>query len=392
MSDQSSYTSTQSEMSSIDDCSTISSDILMVEKDTQTGKPPFHYIGVQITPLSKHSVEIQTDKTEITRSSYTQHSYHDYLSSKQVKSEQVYQSLLAKLNENDCLKKLSNLLVQHDQTEKFIKLIQALGLSKLKLSNMSWKAALDMGYLSMCTSTTNMAYDKEWLEFCQVLYHMFGGGVMNTLRGRAHFSHVTSEKCIKRIFKPYEGEFNFPVSSVPTLKKIDIGYSLDIPVGIIQQSLDLAEERAREGDKFILSFDGKLISPGCKDKQTGDCDMWGREGPPNIRNPLKILQNTLNIAQKIDSNMRDRSIENHCSFLENLLYTCTRRLKRLHERITRIFYLRKKLISNVGDNEELQYKYRRRMSTLNHNTAECESVVCRLFEINIQITKLLAHI
>ena len=244
----------------------------------------------------------------------------------------------------------------------------------------------------MCTSTTNMAYDKEWLEFCQVLHNMFGGGVMNTLRGRAHFSHVTSEKCVTRIFKPYEGKFNFPVPSVPTLKKIDIGYSLDIPVGIIQQSLDLAEERAREGDEFILSFDGKLISSGCKDKQTGDCDMWGREGPPNIRNALKILQNTLNIAQKIDSDMRDHSIENHCSFLEHLLYTCTRRLKRLHEWITGIFYLRKKLISNVGDNEELQYKSRWRMSTLNHNTAECESVVRRLLEINIQITKLLAHI
>ena len=32
------------------------------------------------------------------------------------------------------------------------------------------------------------------------------------------------------------------------------------------------------------------------------------------------------------------------------------------------------------------------MSTLNHNTAECESVSHRLLEINIQITKLLAHI
>ena len=119
---------------------------------------------------------------------------------------------------------------------------------------MSWKASLDMGYLSMCTSTTNMAYDKEWLEFCQALYQMFGGGVMNTLQGRAHFSHVTSEKCVTRIFKPYEGEFNFPVPSVPTLKKINIGYSLDMPIGIIQQSLDLAEECAKERDEFSFEF------------------------------------------------------------------------------------------------------------------------------------------
>ena len=39
---------------------------------------------------------------------------------------------------------------------------------------MSWNSALDMGHLFLCDSTTQMEYDKEWLEFCQVLYHMFG--------------------------------------------------------------------------------------------------------------------------------------------------------------------------------------------------------------------------
>ena len=225
--------------------------------------------------------------------------------------------LLQQLNTNDALSKLSCLLEQHDQTEKFVKLIHALASNKLKMSNISWKAALDMGFLSMCTSTTTMIYDREWLEFCQVMYHMFGGGVMNTLRGRAHFSHVTSEKCVKRVFKPYEGEFNFPVPSVPTLKKLDIGYSTDIPVGIIQQSLDLAAERAELGDEFVLSFDGKLISPGCKDKETGDCNMWGREGPPNIQKAVKILEYTLKCANKIDSDMQERSLSMQCEFMEH---------------------------------------------------------------------------
>ena len=54
--------------------------------------------------------------------------------------------------------------------------------------------------------------------------------------------------------------------------------------------------------------------------------------------------------------------------------------------------MRKKLIANVGDNVELQNKYKHRMSTLNHNTAECESVVQHLLEINIQITQILSKI
>ena len=71
---------------------------------------------------------------------------------------------------------------------------------------------------------------------------MFGGGVMNTLRGRAHFSHVTSSKSRKGYYKPVEGEFNFPIPSLPMLKNLDIGYLTDVPVGIIQHSLDLAAE------------------------------------------------------------------------------------------------------------------------------------------------------
>ena len=131
----------------------------------------------------------------------------------------------------------------------------------MPVTNMSWKAALDMGALFMCSTTSKMIYDKEWLEFCQVIYHIFGGGIMNTLRGRAHFSHVTSSRSRKGFFKPVEGEFNFPIPSLPMLKKLDIGYPMQIDVGIIQHSIDVTEEQAKEGEEFILSFDGKLISP-----------------------------------------------------------------------------------------------------------------------------------
>ena len=248
-----------------------------------------------------------------------------------------------------------------------------------------------MGSLYMCTTTSKMTYDKEWLEFCQVMYHMFGGGVMNTLRGRAHFSHVTSSKSRKGYYKPVEGEFNFPIPSLPMLKNLDIGYPTDVPVEIIQHSLDLAAERAKQGDEFILSFDGKLISPGCKGEDIGDCNMWGREGPPTLAKALIILQRTLKCAENIDVDMKNRPLTVHKEFIKNLLVTSTRRIKRLHQRISGTFYLRKKLIANVGDNQELQYKYRRRMSTLNHNTAECESVVRRLLEINLTLTELLAH-
>ena len=54
--------------------------------------------------------------------------------------------------------------------------------------------------------------------------------------------------------------------------------------------------------------------------------------------------------------------------------------------------MHKKLIEKCGDNEALKYKNRRKMSSLNQNTAECESVVRRLLELNLKITEVMAHL
>ena len=86
--------------------------------------------------------------------------------------------LLRALQKDENFSTFALLLEEHEQTTKFVKLVTALGTQKMKMSNMSWKVALDMGSLYMCTTTSKMTYDKEWLEFCQVMYHMFGGGVM----------------------------------------------------------------------------------------------------------------------------------------------------------------------------------------------------------------------
>ena len=99
-----------------------------------------------------------------------------------------------------------------------MKCISALSKGSLACTNMAWKSFLEMGSLLSCSSTTRMEYDKEWLEFCQELYHMFGTGVINALRGREHFSQVTSDKSKKGKYDPITGEFNFPIPSVPTLK------------------------------------------------------------------------------------------------------------------------------------------------------------------------------
>ena len=300
-------------------------------------------------------------------------------------------TLIQQLCKNGILDSFTQKLAENNQLDKFVLCIKSLASGLMSFMNLAWKSFLDMGTLFSLKSTTTMEYNAEWLEFCQVLYHMFGTGVMNALRGRGHFSHVTSKRTDKGKYDPQLGEFNFPIPSTPMLKKLNIGFPSEIPVGIVQESLDIAHKKATTGAEFILSFDGKLIAPGCKGDSKGDCNMWGIEGPPNLRDSLKILNKTLNCAKKIDIDMNDnQDISLHFNYLKELLNTSSRRIKKLRGRITGAFYLRKKLIEKCGDNQELQYKHRWRMSSLNQNTAECETVIRSLLEMNLHCSEIMA--
>ena len=158
------------------------------------------------------------------------------------------------------------------------------------------------------------------------------------------------------------------------LKKLNIGFPSEIPVGFVEQSLALAEEQGRSGSQFILSFDGKLVAPGCKGEWTGDSDMWGVEGPQpfnSCQNPEKNLA----AAKSININVENNKIASHYHNLRHVVHLSMLRIKRLRGRITGSFYLWKRLIEKCGNNQELQYKHQRQMSTLNQNMAECKSVV-----------------
>ena len=88
--------------------------------------------------------------------------------------------------------------------------------------------------------------------------------------------------------------------------------------------------------------------------------------------------------------MEQKDLLLHFNHLRDLLNTSSHRIKRLRRRITGVFYLRKKPIEKVWDNQELQYKHCWRMSSLNQNTAECELVVRLLPEINMLCTQIMA--
>ena len=90
-------------------------------------------------------------------------------------------ALIQQLCTNGILDSFTQKLMENNQLDKFVLCIKSLASGLMSFTNLAWKSFLDMGTLFSLKSTTTMEYDTEWLEFCQVLYHMFGAGVMNAL-------------------------------------------------------------------------------------------------------------------------------------------------------------------------------------------------------------------
>ena len=174
--------------------------------------------------------------------------------------------------------KFAEKLRKKKQSDSFIKLITALATKKLLFENLSRKCTLDMGKLSLCRTTTRMKYDPDCVEFFSLFALMFSSSAVDVLRGPVNFSQVITEKTCRGLYDPQQGTFNFAIPSITTLKKVSSGYPKNIPVGLVEHSLCIAQEQVKEyGAQFILGFDGKLVAAGCKGENEGDINLWGRE-------------------------------------------------------------------------------------------------------------------
>ena len=132
------------------------------------------------------------------------------------------ENLLDKLQVNFAFDKFVSILKEHEQIDKFVKTVNAIRPVIYVLQTYVGKPHLTWEHFSVANQQLRWNTTRNGLNFVRLFYHMFGGGVINALRGRGHFSQVTGNKAQKGKFPPSSGEYNFPIPSVPTL--INIGF------------------------------------------------------------------------------------------------------------------------------------------------------------------------
>ena len=215
-----------------------------------------------------------------------------------------------------------------------------------------------------------MHYDKDCVEFFSLLNLMFCSSAINILRGTAHFGTLVDVMNQRGLYDPTEGKYNFPIPSINTLHKVACGYPSNIGVGLIEHSLDMAQEQAENGDQFVISFDGKMVAQGCKNECDSDVNLWGRE-KPNLDGTIRKLRRCIDSASSVEIPAGYGNIEMLQRRIRMVSYNLSDCLKNLNLWIRNSFRQRQRLEVLAKDNVQ---HYNACMSFLHQNSADCEQV------------------
>ena len=229
------------------------------------------------------------------------------------------------------------------------------------------------------------------MEFYQLYYLLFGSCALNVLRGPTHFINVVTCSCEKGQYDPSSLRINFPVPSLAAIKKMKMHYSKSAQPRLIHATLDMFQEKAKEGKQFVLSFDGMKVSRGCKGTCDGDVNLWGIEGPPNVRNALINLENNTKYTNCLNRKLNEENISIHRIQIEGVHLHLTKKLDRMRKQLMGKYLLEKKL-------ENLKYKNPRMADSFDHSlchlfqhTTQLENCVNRTLNIIVDLCKILAH-
>ena len=220
-------------------------------------------ISTQVTPIKNITIANQTSSSSTSTGTvalqydYNTSSVEMEIVSPILSNAEAFPTGIREMIQDGTLNILCNILQNYDQLEDFRNLLLSLAKGKIPPKNICWLLNLHLRKLTSLSSTTEMHWHKDIVEFFSVVYLLFGASSINELRGPMHFSEVIMENIEKGYFNQNTVRINLPIPSVTTLRSLSTGYEKEIPVGIVEQTLDIAGGGSGKGSQYILSFDGK---------------------------------------------------------------------------------------------------------------------------------------
>ena len=369
---------------------------------SSSGNSDLSTTGTQVTPVKFRAFGNQTFSCEMSSAStttcdspceetfvQTENSSHKLLN-----SVDSLHPTIRDLISDGTLKSMCDILAQYNQLQDFRNLLVSIANGKIPPENICWLLNLHLGKYMTLDSTTQMRWHKDIVEFFSIVYILFGASAINVLRGPMHFSDIVMENVEKGKFDPSMSKINIPIPSINTIRNISTGYPKEIPVGLVQHTLDIAQQAKEKGCQYILSFDGKLVAKGFKGETYGDINLWGVEKPISLQATLDLLKRNIRTAERIADTLTTNTVFRRTMALQSLLTQVSSRIRNLRKSISGEHHIRLKIVKMIHNqtlDQKQRYSYKMQLSFLNEHSARCDSQIGRALVLNKRITKALSQ-
>ena len=169
--------------------------------------------------------------------------------------------------------------------------------------------------------------------------------------------------------------------------KLNTGYPKEVPCGMIMHTLDMAEELAKNGKQFTLSFNGKMLAQGCFGEHNGDIDLWGHEGCITLHQAIRQRDKLIISVDDLKNTLTKKTVHNMRLQLQSMTCKISKEIKKLHAKVRSEFFARQRLFKLVENNPDRSPGLRCALSLANANTADCENIIWCAVDLNHELCK-----
>ena len=277
-------------------------------------------------------------------------------------------------------------LFRNNILDDFINMMQVIANGIVKTRNIPLLALLDRTNLEKCVTTTKMKYFHETMELWQVVRRTCKYSGLLLFSGLKHGGQVTRNVCEKGKYNPKTASINFAVPHWQTLANNELEIPKYLHPGIIDKSFELLDNKK----EYVLEFDAKSVARGLKPDQVGDINLWGYEGPPNlkeVRNQLEKEVDELENLQNLE-HLHQENLKRLPSILTNVSNRIkqVRYLKRGHK------VLKMKLLKMSESHPKTEKRFNNALGTVKATIYQCDNWINRALKFNLTLCEIMASI
>ena len=130
-----------------------------------------------------------------------------------------------------------------------------------------------------------------------------------------------------------------------------------------------------------------MLAQGCFGEHNGDINLWGCEGCITLHQASRQRDKLIISVDDLKNTLTKKTVHNMRLQLQSMTCKILKEIKKLHAKVRSEFFARQRLFKSVENNPGRSLGLRHALSLANANTADCENIIWRAVDLNLELCK-----